>query len=350
MKIAFFIIVLTLSGLLQGCQESLVTSPSEGSSISQAEDKSSNIRGVTPPDFSGSTVEDHEKRYALLIGNATYKSNLDDLVTPAKDVADMERVLENSGTWEVDTLLNASGQQMEEKVSNFTNKHKGKTLLFFYTGHGTQVDNLSYLLPVGRQFNTGADVRHNALRVDYILDKFSEVESKMSVIILDACRDNILPTKGLTAPVFASTASLSGRDFYVIQAAQPGKVAEENKVLGNSYLTKYLMKAMNTHGKQSIGDLLAETSSLVFKATGGKQQPDNRFSSVSGKRFCMFGCSSDRIKTENPPLVKPTEIENSLPEPVQWSCAKLKDKIVRRGILEPEEDRFFKSSCGRDDI
>lgn len=353
MKIIYVLMTATiLASSLMGCQENLLKSSTE-----ETEYPESTMKGVRPPTFSSDF--DKLERYALLIGNADYDGEaLSKLKTPLKDVEEMKEILEKSGMWKVETLLNAkSEREMKEKIIEFTTKHTGKILLFFYTGHGVQTDNLSYLLPTRQLFYSDADVRDEALKVDYVLEKFADARSKLSIIILDACRDNKLARskgigeKGLAPPRF----SLSN-DYYIIYANKSGSVALENEKEQNSYLTKGLLKAMEDFGKQPIEDILSETKDRVMKATEDKQIPEYMVSPPREK-FCFFGCLTSKIddtppdptKTTEKNPVDETEPEPEKPNPLSSECKRLIAKVesVDGGILLPKEQQFFDSNCGR---
>jgi uncharacterized caspase-like protein len=254
------------------------------------------------------------------------------LETPEKDVQYMKEVLESSGIWKVDILLNATKQEIEKKVFEFAQSHKGEVKLLFYTGHGAQGENnLDYLLPVGTEFNSRTNIKYNAVPTNYLVDQLAEAESKMSIVILDACRNDI--GKGVTSPVFAGINSSSfGGDYYIIHAAQSGNTVGED-----SYLTKSFVESMKEHGKKSMGELLEKTVALVKETTKGNQRPEIRQS--SSKRFCMFGCDGNSGSSGNG-----SGGGNSQQPP---SCEALNKKVEERGILNPSEQQFYDRSCGR---
>lgn len=339
MKVTFFIVILTLINLLQGCQENFIKSSPQNSPVPQTESENSQqVRGIDYPSFS----ENNEKRYALLIGNATYNSgNLSNLVSPINDIDDMKKILESSGMWEVETLLNApSKRKIKEKVEQFTSKHQGKTLLFFYTGHATQLGGESYLLTVGHDFNAPADVEDEALRANYILGKFNDAQSKLSIIILDACRDNTLEVtkgsgnKGIAPLQFPS----SVRDYYLAYATRPGEVAID-KCGRNSCYTKHFLKAIEKYGRKPIEEVFRETTIMVSKETG-KQVPEYTPSIPSGEKFCIFGCEQEPEQPGEDE--EKTGKEKNTPK---ISCKDVIAKTIEHGFLNVEERQIF-DSCG----
>jgi len=317
------------------------------------------IRGMSPHNFSNNATK--EKRYALLIGNSHYGSNLRDLVTPANDVQDMKNMLESSGIWEVTTLLDASREGIKKAVTDFSMKYSGKTLLFFYTGHGAQVDNLSYLLPINRQFRTESDIKEDALSVNYVLDTFARAQSKLSIIILDACRDNVsisnalksIGDKGL-APLHFSSSFKKG-NHYIVYATEPDNSALENINGRNSYLTKALVNAIRKYGTQSMEQVVGETKAHVQRETNGKQIPEYLSSPPPPEQpFCILGCPSGSTLTVVEPqskVVKPTQPVKQPPKlpPTQTmlSCDELIRKVEDGEFFSSSnEKRFFDNNCG----
>src|SRR5206468_7027495 len=110
-----------------------------------------------------------EKRVALVIGNGAYPSA--PLRNPARDARGMGAALREQG-FEVTLLENAGQKETRRAVNEFGKKLRdGGVGLFYYAGHGLQVNGRNYLVPV-----------------DAAIDDESEVE--IEAVDLDACRDN----------------------------------------------------------------------------------------------------------------------------------------------------------------
>ena len=90
-----------------------------------------------------------EKRTALVIGNAAYASG--PLRNPINDARAMAKALEDL-SFEVTLKENLDQKQMKREIQAFGEKlQKGGVGLFYYAGHGIQVNGHNYLLPVGRR-------------------------------------------------------------------------------------------------------------------------------------------------------------------------------------------------------
>lgn len=321
--------------LLQGCQEEGIKSSQETNLTAISKHGEEYEKGISPPTLD--REGNGEQRYALLIGNSHYQSNLDDLTSPSHDVSDMKKLLESSGIWKVETLLNANHQKTEEAIDEFTNKYKNKILLFFYTGHATQIEGESYLLPVGQKFDKDSDVKYHSVKANQILDKFAEAESQLTIIILDACRNNALAktkgsgTKGIAYLKF----SPSVKDYLIMYGTRPGETAAD-QCGRNSCFTKHFLEAIKRYGRESIDDVFREVIANVSDETKGEQVPEHVGS--SRVKFCMFGCTPKSPKPDKVP--SPPPIHPPRPSSV---CKELIKKVETGIPLTSRENRNFQS-------
>lgn len=137
-------------------------------------------------------ISSAESRIALVIGNAGYSGSISPLANPANDATDVAGKLRENG-WNVILATDANRRDMSRKLNEFRDALKStpeSTALFFYAGHGVQIEGKNYLIPLGEEFEVPDDVKENAFLVDRVLDVFDEAKIKQSVIFLDACRDN----------------------------------------------------------------------------------------------------------------------------------------------------------------
>ena len=142
---------------------------------------------VSPP-VAASSPHQTQYRRALLIGNAAYADA--PLRNPVNDATDMADILRRVG-FEVTLLRNADKLTMEQAIEAFTRGvPRGSIGLFFFSGHGAQIDGLNYLIPIGARLNESIDVRYRAVPADWILGRMDETGMEMKLLVLDACRNN----------------------------------------------------------------------------------------------------------------------------------------------------------------
>ena len=93
-----------------------------------------------------------ERRVALVIGNSAYQ-NTAPLKNPSNDATDMAEKLRELG-FEVIDGTDLSKREMEQRIRTFADKLAGADVgLFFYAGHGLQVDGRNFLAPVDARLN-----------------------------------------------------------------------------------------------------------------------------------------------------------------------------------------------------
>ena len=62
--------------------------------------------------------------------------------------------------------------------------------LFYYAGHGMQIDGENYLLPVGIDPSIEIDIIYDAVPVGKVLGQLESDGNDIRIVILDACRNN----------------------------------------------------------------------------------------------------------------------------------------------------------------
>ena len=62
--------------------------------------------------------------------------------------------------------------------------------LFYYAGHGMQIDGENYLLTVGIDPSIEIDIIYDAVPVGKVLGQLESDGNDIRIVILDACRNN----------------------------------------------------------------------------------------------------------------------------------------------------------------
>jgi uncharacterized caspase-like protein len=225
-----------------------------------------------------------ERRVALVIGNSAYE-HVPQLANPKNDAADMAKKLEELG-FEVVFGENLDLMGMRTVVREFVDKIEGADLsLFFYAGHGLQVNGANYMAPTDAKLASYNHLDFEAFPMDLVLSAM-ERSTKVNLVFLDACRDN--PLAENLARSMGTRSSAVGRGLaklgsgvgsLIAFATQPGNVALDGDGR-NSPFTTALLNHLGTPG-QSVTDDLIQVRKEVLDATAGKQVPwDN--SSLTG--------------------------------------------------------------------
>ena len=149
------------------------------------------------------------RRVALVIGNDAYQ-HIQPLEKAGNDARAVGAALEKVG-FRTAVLLNANQRQLSRAINRFAEEVAGGgQAVFYFAGHGVQINNQNYLLPVDFELpGNEADVADQAIHLQAVQDKLAEVRAEYALMVIDACRDNPLPrragrslggTRGLAQP------------------------------------------------------------------------------------------------------------------------------------------------------
>jgi len=209
-----------------------------------------------------------ERRIALIIGNAHYKSS--PLSNPVNDATDMARVLRELG-FDVMLRTNAGQKEMENAIREFGKKlQKGGVGLFYFSGHGMQVKGVNYLIPVNEDIQEENEIKFKAVDANFVLSKMDSAGNQMNVMILDACRDN--PFKRSFRSSARGLVQMDApQGSLIVYATSPGKTAADGEGR-NGIFTKHLLKAIRETDLE-VGQLLREVRRGVMNETDSNQVP-----------------------------------------------------------------------------
>jgi uncharacterized caspase-like protein len=131
-----------------------------------------------------------EKRVALVIGNSAYQHS-GTLINPTNDATDVAAALKKLG-FQVLDAFDLDKVAFDRKLRDFAVALQGgEAGLFFFAGHGLQVDGQNYLVPVDAELKTASALEFEMVRLD-VVQRVMENETLTNILFLDACRDNPL--------------------------------------------------------------------------------------------------------------------------------------------------------------
>jgi len=214
-----------------------------------------------------------EKRYALVIGNGNYGKEIGSLKNPVNDATDIATELRRSD-FEVQLLTNATYIQIREAMRKFheklTNGPKDQTVgLFYYAGHGVQFQDENYLVPVDADVKYEDDIVRMCFPVQrMVLANMERSNSRMNIVILDACRNNPFPAT--TRSVTSGLAEMKrARGSFIAYATAPGSVASDGSGRNGLY-TQELLKSLRRSGL-TIEQVFKEVRMNVLRLSGDRQ-------------------------------------------------------------------------------
>jgi hypothetical protein len=229
-----------------------------------------NAAGSTPSDsriirYSKAIAE---KRIALVIGNSNYGTKTP-LKNPLQDANLMEATLEGLG-FVVDKYQDLGLKEMNAAVRDFSQKMKDNNVaLFYYAGHGVQVDGKNYLIPIDAKLASKDDCEWEAFAVEDLLKQFEKNPKNVNIAILDACRSN--PFTGWVRGEEAGFMPINKTNgMFISFATAPGSTAADGSS-GNGLFTEELVKQMNV--PQPIGSVFLNTRINVWDRSKQTQRP-----------------------------------------------------------------------------
>ena len=236
-----------------------------------------------------------EKRIALVIGNAAYATSpLTNPVNDARDMAAMLRKLD----FEVIIATNADKRAMKKAITSFSRKlQKSGIGLFYYAGHGMQVNGANYLIPVSADVATESDIEYEAVRAGRVIGKMREADNKLNIVILDACRNN--PFK---RSFRSSSSGLARMDApigtIIAYATSPGSVAADGAGRNGLY-TGALLKSFQQPGL-TVQEAFNKAGMEVMADSNRKQVPWMSSTPVPG--FYLAGSGTITVDRPEPDL------------------------------------------------
>lgn len=214
-----------------------------------------------------------DRRVALVLGNGAY-TNARALDNPVKDAQAMAEKL-RAMRFDVEVALDQGKLGMERALRAFNRKLEGADLaLLFYAGHGLQVGDRNYLLPVDAKLEREADLDYETLEVQRLLEPVQTL-AKVGIVFLDACRDNPLArrmkasTRALTQGL--RPMSIDSGEVLIAYATSPDRVAADGTG-EHSPFTRALLDHMGAPGLE-VQIMLKRVARSVEQSTAGKQIP-----------------------------------------------------------------------------
>ena len=232
-----------------------------------------------------------QTRNALVIGNAAYRTAR--LDNPVNDAAAMERVLKGLD-FDVICLRDSAAKDMERAIRDFGRQiRKGGVALFYYAGHGVQLDGVNYLVPVDAEIVEEMEIKYEAVDANRILDMMYDADTLINIVILDACRNNPFKDRSYRGAVRERGLARmdAPRGTIIAYSTSPGEVADDGAG-ENSVYTKHLKEFLPKPGL-TVEQVFKKVRNAVVGETGNKQVPWES-TSLTGDDFCFVSCTKSR--------------------------------------------------------
>ncbi|ESZ26885.1 MULTISPECIES: caspase domain-containing protein [unclassified Mesorhizobium] len=233
-----------------------------------------------------------QRRVALVIGNGTY-AEAGTLANPVNDALDIADKLRSIG-FEVIEGNDLGKRELERSIGAFSDALQGAGVgLFYYAGHGLQVDGRNYIVPVDARLDVPVKLQLEAVPIDEVLD-IMEQQTKVSLVFLDACRNNPFARSLSRTATTRSAKALAGlaqfdstRGSFIAFSTAPGAVAMDGSGR-NSPFAAALLRHIAEPG-QSINDMMIAVRRDVVSQTRETQRPWEQGSLLERFEFVSDG-------------------------------------------------------------
>ena len=215
-----------------------------------------------------------EGRIALVIGNGNYEA-ANPLKNPTTDAKAVTAALTTAG-FEVIYAQDLSYSDMVRQLGSFQRlAAKADSAVIYFAGHGMEIDNQNYLIPVDAQLEFVSDADFQTVPLQLLQRAVSEARV-LGLVIVDACRNNPFATRlsqidGNRGVGFGLARVEPGGNTVVALAAREGTFAFDGKGENSPYAVA-LVRAIQTPGLE-IGKLFRQLHDEVLAATNGAQEP-----------------------------------------------------------------------------
>lgn len=220
-----------------------------------------------------------DRRVALVIGVGAYQS-VPKLANPVPDAQAVSAVLKSLG-YDVVEGYDTDLAGTQRTIKQFREKLSGAAAaVFYYAGHGIAVKDENYILPVDAKLSKEADVDFNTIPLKFVISQM-EQETKVNIVLLDACRDN--PFEEQLKRSLGTRSAMIGRGLSAVDtnsthgllisfATSPRNVALDGEQNSNSPFTTALLRHMASPGVP-VSVVMDRVREDVYRSTNEKQRP-----------------------------------------------------------------------------
>jgi tetratricopeptide (TPR) repeat protein len=219
-------------------------------------------------------------KLALVIGVSDYEPGLTPLPGAARDIDEMQKVLQHpdiGGFDDIKMLSNPEPLAMQEAIETlFSGRTKDDLVLLFFSGHGVKDDNgrLHLATHITRKTAQGELIRATAVPASFVQDIMSNSRSKRQVVILDCCFSGAF-AEGWLAKDDGSIdvkSQLGGEGRAVLTSSTSTQYSFEQEGSDLSTYTHYLVEGIRTGAADLDEDGVVSVDELHEYAKGKVQE------------------------------------------------------------------------------
>jgi Caspase domain len=257
------------------------------------------------------------KRVALVIGNSAYV-HVAHLANSDNDARLLAGTLKDVGFTLIGggPLLDLDRAGMARAIEDFGRELSGaEVALFYYSGHGLQVQGVNWLVPVDANPTRPQDLDFQMVDADLVLRQMNGAGTKLNLLLLDACRNNPFATSSFRSVQSGLAEMRAPEGTLISYATQPGNVAWDGAGSHSPYA-------------QALADSIAQPGLDIFhvfnvvglqvkRTTSGEQQPWVSTSPIDGDFFFKGAPPNEQVAG----IARPAPPPPPAPEPTRAAPA-----------------------------
>ena len=254
------------------------------------------------------------KRIALVIGNSAYlESPLANPVNDARLISATLRELDFIVMEHLDVDQKTMKRAIQDFGDHLDEAGREATGLFYYAGHGIQVNGDNYLIPVNAAIRRERDVGIEAVNAAVVLGVLDYARTRINFVIIDACRNNPFARSFRSANRGLARMD-APQGTLVAYATAPGDVAQDGEGKNSPY-SAALARAMQK-SDVPVEQMFKMVRRRVMAETGNAQVPWES-SSLTGNFYFM--ATGGAAASQQPAVVLQTDIDK---EALFWQTIK----------------------------
>lgn len=233
-----------------------------------------------------------ETRTALVIGNGAYRES--PLSYPVNDVKTIANILK-SLDFQVTLLTDITRNNLRRAIRDFakTLKEQRGVGLFYFSGHGVQVKERNYMMPLQADVVAAFEVPDEGVEFGYVINAMIEAKNDLNIVMFDSSPSRLYSAR--LKEIGPGMAYMEAPDNMLISySAAPGSVSMP--VNGqNSEYARLFIKNVAIPNVQ-VEEVFKSMRVGMEQATKGKQEP---WQSSSLQRKFVFVSDNEGVKNSS---------------------------------------------------
>jgi uncharacterized caspase-like protein len=230
---------------------------------------------------------------ALIVGQSAYEY-LPALANPEGDAGAIEDLFDRLG-FDTTDARNADARKLRRTLERFAEDAEGADVaVVYYAGHGIEAGGENWLVPVDADMSALDDAGERLVPLSAFLAEL-QATVPLSIVMLDACRDNPFPpdatvrldasaepvpmgqtglgeTRG-AARLGTAPAETGAVGSMVAFAAEPGRAALDGAPGGHSPYATAVLRHLDAMAGAEFGLVMRMVGEEVYLKTAGRQRP-----------------------------------------------------------------------------